>query len=270
MSKKRINEDSEFNEIFGYNKVNDIIKIKDTINNIIPRDIKVLAKNEKQKDLIKSIKNKQITICAGLAGSGKTFVALAYALNLLKKRTNSYKKIYLVKSVTPLKNEEIGFLKGDLNDKITPFMWSYYINIEKIIDSKSLESLLNSEIIKPFPLAYMRGASLDDCIIICDESQNISLDNSRTLMTRIGTNCKLMILGDLNQVDIKNKKESSLKTLISLFEDVKDIGIVEMNEEDVNIRNPLITTIENRFSKISNKEFNNKKILVEMNGHEKQ
>lgn len=269
MSKKKNNEDIEFNELMNYNNVNDLIKIKDIINNIIHKDIKVLAKNDKQKDLIKSIKNKEITICSGLAGSGKTFVALAYALNLLKKKGNSFKKIYLVKSVTPLKNEEIGFLKGDLNEKITPFMWSYYINLEKIIDSKSLDSLLSSEIIKPFPLAYMRGASLDDCIIICDESQNISLDNSRTLMTRIGTNCKLIILGDLNQVDLKNKKDSSLKTLISLFNDVNDIGVVEMNEEDVNIRNPLITTIENKFSQLSDNVKNNKKNLVELNGYER-
>lgn len=93
----------------------------------------------------------------------------------------------------------------------------------------------------------MRGASLDDCIIIADEMQNISFDNSRTLLTRIGSNCKLILLGDTNQIDIRNKNESSLETLLSLFDEVKDIGVIKMSEKDTNIRNPLISVIENKF-----------------------
>ena len=117
----------------------------------------------------------------------------------------------------------------------------------------------------------MRGVTLDDCIIIIDEAQNISLDNSRTLLTRIGENSKVILLGDTNQIDLKNKEESSLKTLINMFEDTDNIGIIEMNEDDKNIRNPIITVIEAKFKEYlamsgstkTNIKNNKKQLLVE-------
>jgi phosphate starvation-inducible protein PhoH len=176
-----------------------------------------------------------------------TYVSVAYALALLRKLQNNYKKIYLVKSVTALKGEEVGFLKGDWKEKIEPFMWSYFINMEKIVPKNTITQLVDNDIIRPFPLAYMRGASLDDCIIIADEMQNVSLDNARTLLTRIGNNCKLILLGDINQIDMKNKEESSLEKLLHLFYDIEKFGVINMGMEDTNVRNPLITTIEEKF-----------------------
>lgn len=271
MAKDRFKEEKDFEELISVNSTEQISKIKYDINRILPKDIKIIAKNESQKKLINSIKNNEITICAGEAGCGKTYVSLAYALSLLRKNTNRYKKIYLVKSVTTLKGEEIGFLKGDLKEKIEPFMWSFYINMEKVLLDSSIKSLIDKDIIRPFPLAYMRGASLDDCIIIADECQNISLDNSRTLLTRIGSNSKMILLGDTNQIDMKNKEESSLQTLINLFNDVENIGIINMNQEDTNVRNPLITIIEEKFKDYFNKpkqngngKINNKQLLTEI------
>ena len=248
MAKRRkVNEEVELNELLTFNSDDELKKIKSEINNYLPSTLKVIAKNDSQKELIKSIKNNEITICSGLAGCGKTFVALAYALNILRKETNRFKKLYLVKSVTPLKGEEIGFLKGDLNDKIEPFMMSYFLNLEKIIIKQSVTYLLEKEIIKPMPLTYLRGVTLDDCIIILDEAQNVSVDNSRTFITRIGSNSKIILLGDINQIDLKNKEESSLEKLMNLFTEIKGIGVIKMNEDDVNIRNPLIKTIEEKY-----------------------
>ena len=247
MTKETSKEPKDFEEIISNNNDKQTTKIKNEINRLVPSDIKLEAKNDSQKKLINSIKNNEITICAGPAGVGKTFLAVAYALSLLRKTTNRYKRIYLVKSVTPLKGEEIGYLKGNLDEKILPFFISFYINLEKVITSDSLKSLLEKEIIKPFPITYMRGVTLDDCIIVIDEAQNISLDNSRTLLTRIGSNSKIILLGDTNQIDLKNKDDSSLKTLINMFEDANNIGVVEMNEEDTNIRNPIITLIESKY-----------------------
>lgn len=244
---KSNNNDFDVNE-------NKLYKIKSEIDKILKDNIKIVAKNESQKLLIKSIKENEITICNGPAGTGKTFIAIGIALNLLKNPENSYKAIYLVKSVTTLKNEELGFLKGNLKEKIEPFMWSFFINFEKLIEKSTLNMLLDAEIIKPFPLAYMRGASLDDCIIIGDEFQNVSLDNSRTQMTRIGSNCKLIILGDENQIDMKNKHESSLRKIIKLFDSTPKIGTITMSEKDTNVRNPLITEIENKFKELYAKE----------------
>ena len=263
--RNKLQEDKDYAELVSVNEIANISNVKKIISEILPNDIKVVSKNESQKELIKSIKNNEITVCSGPAGSGKTFVSLAYALSLLRKASNRYKKIYLVKSVTTLKNEEIGYLKGGLEEKIEPFMWSFYINMEKIVLKRLIEQLLAEDIIRPFPLAYMRGVSLDDCIIIADEMQNVTLDNARTLLTRIGSNCKLLLLGDKNQIDLKNKGESSLEIILDLFEGVENFGVIRMSEEDTNVRNPLITTIEDKF-----KEYYETKLLLDSNNGMKQ
>jgi phosphate starvation-inducible PhoH-like protein len=247
MGRDRVKDESDYIELTSVNSNTQTLKIKDDVSKLLPSDIKIIAKNDSQKKLINSIKNNEITICAGPPGTGKTFVAVGFALSLLRKSGNRYKKIYLVKSVTALKGEELGFLKGDFKEKIDPFMWSFYINMEKVILESSMKSLIEKEIIRPFPLAYMRGASLDDCIIIADEMQNVTLDNSRTLLTRIGSNTKLILLGDTNQIDMKNKHESSLEILLEMFSGCSNIGTIEMSIEDTNIRNPLITVIEDKF-----------------------
>jgi phosphate starvation-inducible PhoH-like protein len=249
----RFQEEKEFDEIISVNSEMEILKIKKEISSLLPKDIKIIAKNDSQKKLINSIKNNEITICAGPAGTGTTYVAMAYALSLLRKATNRFKKIYLVKSVTTLKNEEVGFLKGDLKEKIEPVMWSFYLNMEKLVQENSIKTLMEKEIIRPFPLAYMRGTSLDDCIIIADEMQNVTLDNSRTLLTRIGSNTKLILLGDINQIDMRNKEESSLEVLLSLFDGVSNMGVIRMSEEDTNIRNPLIGIIEEKYKEYMSK-----------------
>jgi len=238
--KKAIREDD-----FGTVKTNK--DYKDEINGVLQRKINLTAKNESQGRLINSLRKNQITICSGHAGMGKTYVALAFALGMLKAQTNKFNKLYLIKSVTTLKGEEIGFLKGDLEQKFEPFMWSFILNMEKLVSDTSIKELFNKDIVRPYPLAYARGATLDDCIVICDEMQNITLDNARTLMTRIGFNCKMILLGDGNQIDLKNKDESSLNKLIEMFSDVDDFGCVKMDENDINVRNPIINVIEKKF-----------------------
>lgn len=247
MGRDRNKEDKDFEELTSVNGQDQINVVKSAIKNLIPKDTKIIAKNESQKKLIQSIKKNEITVCAGPAGTGKTFVALALALSLLRKDGNRFKTIYLVKSVTTLKNEEVGFIKGDLKDKIDPAMLSFYINIEKLVLKNTFTGLIAQDIIRPFPLAYIRGVSLDDCIIIADEMQNVTFDNSRTLLTRIGSNCKMIVLGDINQVDMKNKSESSLDVLLNMFDDVDKMGVIRMSEEDKNIRNPLINVIEEKY-----------------------
>lgn len=253
MGRNRYKEETDFEELISVNSEREISKVKEQISKLLPKNIKIISKNDSQKKLINSIKNNEITICAGPAGTGKTYVAVAYALSLLRKTNNRFKKIYLIKSVTALKGEELGFLKGDLKEKFDPFMWSFYINMEKIIISSSMKTLLDDDIIRPFPLAYIKGSSLDDCIIIADEMQNISFDNSRTLLTRIGSNSKLIVLGDINQIDMKNKSDSSLEQLLGLFNDVQNIGVIRMSKEDTNVRNPLINIIEEKYDNYKRK-----------------
>ena len=217
------------------------------IKNIFLTKPKVSGRNESQRNLIRSIKDNEITICTGIAGSGKTFVSLAYALSLLYDQKNNYNKIYLVKSVTTLKNEEIGFLKGDLREKFDPFMWSFKINMEKVLEESEIKTLFGLEIVRPFPLAYIKGSSLDNALIIADEIQNVLMDNCRVLMTRIGSNSKLILIGDSNQIDLKDKNQSCLEPLMNMFDNINEIGTIRMSDKDDNCRNPLIKIIEDKF-----------------------
>lgn len=246
-AKKRASVKKETQEDRNQNLINDQ---KQIIRNIIDRDINVSAKNDSQRELIKNILAKEILICSGRAGTGKTYISLALALGLLSAENNKFIKIYLVKSVTTLKDEEVGYLKGDLKDKIEPFIWSFVLNVEKLIPNKVMKSIVDSDFIRPLPLAFIRGASIDNTIIIVDEVQNISLNNMRTLMTRIGENSKMIILGDTKQIDLKNKNNSSLSKLITMFKDVDEIGVIEMNPNDINVRNPIINKIEEKFDEL--------------------
>jgi phosphate starvation-inducible PhoH-like protein len=219
------------------------------ISTLIHKDVKVVAKNNSQKELIKSIKANEITICSGKAGTGKSYVSIAMALNLLRKQQSPYKKIYLVKSVTTLTGEELGYLKGDLQQKFEPFLWSFIINAEKVIDDNAIKGLIDYDIVRPLPLAYIRGITLDNCIVLADEMQNVRLDNSRTLLSRIGENCKMILLGDTEQIDLRNKKESSLECLLNMFDGMDEIGTIRMNSTELNCRNPIIDKIEEKYER---------------------
>jgi phosphate starvation-inducible PhoH-like protein len=221
--------------------------------------IEIKPKTENQKKLIQAIKENEIIIASGFPGSGKTFLSCAEALKLIKNPQTPYKKIILVKSVTTLKDEEIGFLKGTMEEKMEPFMDSFLDNFNKIIGEYLTGKLREQKLIEIKPIAYVRGRSIDNSVIIIDEAQNISLDNMRTLMTRIGDNSKLIILGDIKQKDIRNKRESSLEIVLNRFKDKNSFGIVELrNEEDI-VRNPIIKVIEEIFDQIDDEKSNNGK-----------
>lgn len=207
------------------------------------------CKNENQGKVRDSIRNNEITIVSGLPGTGKTFLACAEALKLIKSKPK-FKKILLVKSVTQLKGEELGHLPGDIQEKFDPYMGSFVDNFEKIIGESLTNKLRELGLINIQPLAFVRGRSIDNTIIIVDEAQNISIDNMRTLMTRIGDNSKMIILGDVKQKDIRNKKDSSLEIVLDRFNEIEGFGCVELrNPEDV-VRNPIIKIIEEVFENI--------------------
>lgn len=232
-------EDKTTKVIVVEKKEYDAAKILETIS------VKVQCKNESQKKLIKSIKENEITIISGFPGTGKTFMACAEALRMLKN--HEFKQIILVKSVTPLKGEETGFLPGDLKEKLEPFMISFIDNFEKIIGETATAKLRESGLIKIQPLGFIRGRSIDNAIIIADECQNITLDNMKTLLTRIGDNSKMVILGDTKQKDIKNKKESSLEIVYKMFDGEESFGCISINNPDHIVRNKIIKIIEEKF-----------------------
>ena len=211
--------------------------------------VNIKCKNENQKLVVDSIKNNEITIVSGLPGTGKTYWACAEALKLIKTKPK-YKKILLVKSVIQLPGEELGFLPGDLKDKLDPYMISFIDNFEKIIGESLTNKLRELGLIQIQPLAFVRGRSIDNTIIVVDEAQNISIQNMRTLMTRIGDNSKMVILGDVKQKDIKNPKNSSLEVVIDKFEGIDGFGCVSLRNPNDVVRNPVIKIIEKIFEEL--------------------
>jgi phosphate starvation-inducible PhoH-like protein len=206
--------------------------------------IDLKCKNESQKNLIRLINENTITICSGRAGTGKTFIACAQALKLLK--TEKYKKILLVKSVTELEGESVGFLKGNLEEKMFPHTLSFLDNFYKIIGEENTKKMVEMGFIEVLPLAYIRGRSIDDSIIIVDEAQNITLGNMRSTLTRVGENSKMIITGDSKQVDLKNKKQSSLDIVVNIFSDKEGVGTMYFTTADI-VRSSIVRMIEDEF-----------------------
>ena len=207
--------------------------------------------NSRQKEFLNSINEHEITICSGTPGSGKTFLSLYSFLRMLEK--NQINQILLVKSVTQIKNEEVGFLKGSLEEKLDPIMQSYWHNIDKLIGEEQRKNLVNKGKIKVIPLAFIRGCQYDNAGLIMDEVQNISLDIFKSLITRIGYNSKYIFLGDVEQCDLYNKKDAALSKIMQIFENDENIGIVQFKDEDC-IRNPIIPKILQKLRNYENKK----------------
>ena len=243
-NKKLSREEKQEVEAWIYQNNTEESRMTDTMT------INVKCKTANQKSLVNSIKENEVTICSGPAGTGKTYLACAEALKLIK-RYAKYRKIIIVKSVTTLKNEEIGFLKGGLREKMEPFMFSFVHNFEKLIGQTITSRLRELKTIEEMPIAYMRGINLDRSVIIIDEAQNISQDNIRTIMTRLGKDSKMIFLGDERQKD--SKGGNGLTFLMDHFDNIKEIGCVQFNKSDV-VRNPLIAKIERVFDSLQKRK----------------
>ena len=202
----------------------------------------VKPKTEKQRELINSIEKNEVTISVGSSGVGKTFIALATSLVLLGDK---YKKIILCKSVTSIPGENIGYLPGSVEEKMEPFIMSYVWNIDKICGEGSGKSLMDKKLIEVLPLAYIRGLSIDNSIVLIDECQNLTDHTFKTIMTRIGSNSKYIFLGDIEQIDRKNQSESCLAKVLNIFKESNVIGTIEFDDSDC-VRNPIIPKILQR------------------------
>lgn len=202
------------------------------------------CRNPKQKHFLNEIRNHDITICDGIAGSGKTYIALYEGiLGVLTKR---FDKVILCKSVISTPNENIGFIPGTVEEKMEPHIISYKGNMNKMVNNESnVERLFKEKKVEILPLAYIRGVTLDKSYIIIDESQNITMDLFKSIVTRIGDNSKMVFLGDIEQVDFdqdKKKRESALQHIINIFKDEDYIGYCHFNDDEV-VRNPIIPKV---------------------------
>lgn len=206
--------------------------------------ITVTAKSENQKLLLKSIKENLVTIVAGPPGSGKT--KLAVVSGLREFIMGKYKKMIFTRPCVEANHENLGFLPGDLNEKISPYMYPIFDFLSDYLSSKQIEEYMKEEEIKTFPLAFMRGCTFRNSFVILDEAQNTSPEQVRMFLTRIGDGCKVVITGDPFQTDIKGK--NGLVDACERLEGVKDLSIIRFTKEDI-VRNPIVAEIEERYSR---------------------
>jgi phosphate starvation-inducible PhoH-like protein len=213
---------------------------------LIGKRLIVKCKNKKQKDFINLIDEKEIIICKGPAGVGKSYLSIVEALKLLQKPDNSYDKIYIITPAVE-SEESYGFLPGDINDKLSEYLFSTYYIIDKLIGKQAREKLIEKEIIKPLALGFLRGCNLDNCIMIFEEAQNSTKKSMKTVLTRIGYNSKFIISGDMEQVDrFKDVKESGLYDAFERLKSIEKIGVFEFDNEDI-VRNPIIKDILDKY-----------------------
>lgn len=196
-----------------------------------------------QKFFIDDMLNHDLTFAIGPAGTGKTFLAICVAVELLKK--GDIKKIILTRPAVEA-GENLGFLPGDLKEKVDPYLRPLYDALDEMLSSERTERFIEKGVIEIAPLAYMRGRTLDDAVVILDEAQNATTSQMLMFLTRLGRNSKMIVTGDLTQTDLLKKQESGLKVSIDRLSHIKGISFVQLNNSDV-VRHPLVIQILKAF-----------------------
>ena len=205
----------------------------------------IKARTPNQKRMVREYYRNDLIFAIGPAGSGKTYTAIALAVRALKNR--EVKRIILTRPAVEA-GERLGFLPGDLKDKLDPYLQPLYDALGDMIPAKRLQNFMEEGIIQIAPLAYMRGRTLDRAFVILDEAQNTSLGQLKMFLTRMGCDAKFIVTGDATQIDLPNKSDSGLMRGVELVRDIKGISIVEFGKEDI-VRHPLVTKIVDAFER---------------------
>jgi len=195
-----------------------------------------------QKSFYNIISRNDVTFSVGPAGCGKTFLATHYALKNLAK--GKYDKMVITKPLVEVDGERMGYLPGDIDEKTMPYMMSLYYNMEQIIGKQRLDVLKKAGVIQVIPLAYMRGLTLTDSVVVLDEAQNATPAQIKTFITRIGNGSKYIVCGDLMQSDIR--KENGLEDSIKRFTGIRKVGFSQFDLEDV-VRHPIVAHLLERY-----------------------
>lgn len=241
--------------VLKYNSINeediiDIIKGRKTkddtakdvvVYNISGRPIK--SRSENQQKLIDAYESNDMVFAIGPAGTGKTYLSIALAVKALKDKTA--KKIILSRPAVEA-GEKLGFLPGDMKEKIDPYLQPLYDALEDMIPAVKLQDMIEKHVIQIAPLAFMRGRTLSDAVVILDEAQNTTTAQIRMFLTRMGWNTKMIITGDLTQVDLPRGTMSGLREAVGILKGIDGISIVNMDVRDI-VRHKLVTKIVNAY-----------------------
>ena len=208
----------------------------------------VIPRSKKQKDYVRSLKQNQIIMSLGPAGTGKTYLAVAVALSMLLEK--KVERIILSRPAVEA-GERLGFLPGDMKDKIDPYLRPLYDSLYDLLDYDKIQRKIESGEIEIAPLAFMRGRTLKNSFAILDEAQNATETQIKMFLTRIGENSKLVVNGDPSQVDLPNKNHSGLVESQKILKEIKEISVINFDHQDV-IRHPLVTKIVEAYQKNTN------------------
>jgi phosphate starvation-inducible PhoH-like protein len=227
--------------------------VKDVVvYSISGRPIK--ARSENQQKLIDAFERDDMIFAVGPAGTGKTYLSIALAVKAMKEK--QAKKIILSRPAVEA-GEKLGFLPGDMKDKIDPYLQPLYDALEDMIPAVKLQDMMEKHIIQIAPLAFMRGRTLSDAVVILDEAQNTTSAQLRMFLTRMGWNTKMIITGDMTQIDLPNDTRSGLREARRILNGVEGISFIELNKKDI-VRHKLVTRIVNAYEAYDKEKAQNK------------
>ncbi len=252
----------KFNSLSEEN-ILDIVKGRRTTDDI-PDDVvcysmsgrPIKARTPNQQQLIDAYNQNDMVFAVGPAGTGKTYLSIALAVKALKDKTA--KKIILSRPAVEA-GEKLGFLPGDMKEKIDPYLQPLYDALEDMLPQVKLQDMMEKHVIQIAPLAFMRGRTLSDAVVILDEAQNTTPAQIRMFLTRMGWNTKMIITGDMTQIDLPRSQKSGLVEALEILRGVEDIGIVELNRKDI-VRHKLVTRIVNAYEKFDKNNSGNESI----------
>jgi len=207
--------------------------------------VKIKARTVNQKKLVEAVRKNDMVFCIGPAGTGKTYTAVALAVQALKNK--EVKRIVLTRPAVEA-GENLGFLPGDLKEKLDPYLMPLYDALRDMIPPERLAEMLQYGIIEIAPLAFMRGRTLDKAFVILDEAQNTTIMQMKMFLTRMGMTAKFVITGDMSQVDLPRKQRSGLTYATHILRDIEGIGVIEMGKSDI-IRHKIISKIIDAFER---------------------
>jgi phosphate starvation-inducible PhoH-like protein len=234
------------NEVFGNGNVSPAGDIEDNDTLLIgTRGQKIKARTANQRAMVKTAAKNDIIFAIGPAGTGKTYTAVAIAVLALKER--EIRRIILTRPAVEA-GENLGFLPGDLKEKIDPYLRPLYDALEDMIPVDKLKSMIESRTVEIAPLAFMRGRTLDNCYVILDEAQNTTDPQLKMFLTRMGPNAKMIITGDLTQIDLPKKQQSGLFRAMKILNGIDGISFIHLNEDDV-VRHRLVKAIIGAYDK---------------------
>lgn len=214
----------------------------ETLQKILGKKVRIKCKNKTQKDFINLIAEKEIVIAAGPPGTGKSYLSIGKAIELLQNKTNKFDRLIIIKPAVEME-ENMGFLPGNLREKLDPYVASSIDIVDKIIGEINREKIEEARILRIEGMGFLRGKTIDNAIVIIEEAQNISPNQMKTILTRIGENSKYVISGDLNQSDkFKRFTQTGLYDIFTRHQHVEEIGFFIFKQDDI-VRNPLITKL---------------------------